>query len=138
MTTKKPGPLDELAAQHAELEQQLWQNVKQQLAGDTGAKDIHTLLAKLAPVPPDIDLAAWEPEKFAKMHYSAQNGQLTDRPDDSVMHLTDEQRQKLCEDIAQLPRGITDAQIAGFMLEVCGREHPELLNELKDFLDDNL
>lgn len=140
MTANKANPLEELTAQHSELQQLLWQDLKQRLSGQTEDNHLQKVLSMLCNHSPNTDLAAWEPERLNETDGNEAGtsslGMISDEP--TVPPLSDEHRQMLCEAVAPHSRGITESDIAAAMLRTCSDEHPDLVVRLREFLDRDL
>lgn len=133
MTQNNISTAADLAARHALLEEQLWQEIKQRLTENSGADRLYQWLAALADAPANADLAAWSPDKLDGCHYSAQNGLLV--KDGEIDTLLDKAAvSELRESLAALPDGISQQEIIDAMLAACKRDHPELLERLQSFL----
>lgn len=137
MTANKPNPLEELTAQHAELQQLLWQDLKQRLSGQTEPNHLQNLLSILCNHSLNTDLAAWGDEEQTNSGASNRGDSFGSAlsEESEIPPLSDEHRQMLCESVARYPQGITEADIAAAMLKTCRDEHPDLEARLREFLD---
>lgn len=127
MTADKPNPAQDFAAQHEELKQLLWDNIKQRLSGEAPPPDhLQAMIAALSNYQPDADLLAWEPES------------LNSDDTEEVTELSQRQRQILCETVAELPDGLSGADILAAMLKSCRAETPEQEERLRHFFADGI
>lgn len=137
MTANKVNPLEELTAQHAELQELLWQDLKQRLSGQIEPDHLQKLLSKLCSHSTETDLAAWEPESLSGANSSEAGDTLADEADEEPEFepLSDANRQMLCESVREYPFGLTEDDIIATMLRHCREEYPDKELNLRDFLD---
>lgn len=120
----------------AELEEQIWYSIRQQLQLPEEAGIIYRLAAFLGLAGGEADLTAWETHMNGKVFFSSHSGMLThnDELNDLLSQIKPQQRNRLRESVARISDELSQEEVIAAMLEICQRETPEIYPELKAFL----